>query len=274
MVLIIRRKSGRIFRFLFSILENTIHFAINIIMGGIPARFNMFAISFFLSILSFLALFSLAFFVFFISVVTKRILPQYGIRNQEKIFVLRITEEMVHLVLNTEEYAKISLVSIFLRIERAPITADEAKISAGTFFSCNEIKKDGAIFCQVNRILFFVQERCFLMLVNHLWNGAAAILIPSLILLMLIIRGWGEGEIFLEEEKITKIEEAMDWITRYFILLSFSFFFFVSMVMAQKERVFNSSIAHTINHEFEKRQAPAETMSELQTRGRVLMCLR
>jgi len=81
--------------------------------------------------------------------------------------------------------------------------------------------------------------------------------------------------IFIEIENIRRKEEEIDWIMKYFILISVIFFFSFSKVFmrAQNERVFISSITQMEIHEFITRHIPLEIIKIIIMNGAVFILL-
>ena len=114
----------------------------------------------------------------------------------------------------------------------------------------------------------------FVILINHEWRGAAAILsmrqmktavwrVPSFL--------W---ELLERERAKIKIAEATDWITKYFIIFSFMralSLFSSNFEIIQKAIVLISRSAHTTNQEFEKKHSRVEITIMAYIKERVLI---
>jgi len=162
-------------------------------------------------------------------------------------------------MLNTEEYAIISFIILLLICITHPITeVDATKIRVG-LFNWNSIKYRGASFCQVIKRVPFFSEIFLVTVINHWCKGPAASLIikakdpktpPGKTLSTRPIS-------FVDNIVNNKRIEVMDWMMKYFILISLYLAGGVlplQDITQQKDIVFISNVIQILTHELQSRQ--------------------
>lgn len=111
------------------------------------------------------------------------------------------------------------------------------------------------------------------MFTNHWWNGADPILIISD---TTVIKAKGNKIYFINlndmQEKISR-EEEIDWIIKYFILLSVKDFFSIEnvFIMQQKESVLISKATQIEIHEFIKKHKIDDISRNINTKGEIVI---
>ncbi len=118
-------------------------------------------------------------------------------------------------------------------------------------FLWKQRRYEGINFCRVIKSREFFQLILADTFRNHWWNGAEATLIMRAINLK-VNRVLLNNISFLRMTENNKSTEEIDWITKYFILLSVftNFSLAVFFKMVQKERVLISREIQIINQEF------------------------
>jgi len=161
-----------------------------------------------------------------------------------------------HLRLKTEEKAKISkrLLLLYWKIE--PIKEEINRKGRMNNFSWNSNRNDGANFCHVINNRPFLHPEFLVTPINHWWKGDAAILI-----IKDILPNNARVRTIVFISPVNNIEtnrraEEMDWIIKYFILISkfFDLFFFVFLfIIEQNAIVFSSKRIQIEIHEFTRK---------------------
>lgn len=171
--------------------------------------------------------------------------------NKINVFILVVNAIIIHLRLKMEENAIISIV-FFLFIWEIDPTIDEIKMNGMiVFFWWNIIKYAGAIFCHVIRIVLFLIFDFLMIFTNHWWNGDEAIFTIKMMILIFMI--FVVLVSFVFSSIIIRTADEIDWIIRYFILVSTIFLFSFLMevfIIEQNERVFISRAIQIQIHEF------------------------
>jgi len=158
-------------------------------------------------------------------------------------------------MLKIDEYAKISIRSLLFIWRILPMKAVVTMNGRNNFFVWYIIKYTGAAFCQViSKVLFFSVD-LLITLINHWWNGPTANLTISAIALIKAVT----SIIFREPISLivsilkSKRIEVIDWMTKYFILISLVFkdisSYFQNLTTQQKDIVFISSVIQILSHE-------------------------
>lgn len=231
----------------------TIHFAKNPAKGGIPARLAIISTltNLFLEILDkVLVVFS----IFSLSKsITKITEIQYNIEKEKNKKVFNMILNIIHLKLKTEESAKISIILVLFIWRNLPINIDKITKGKIEFFFWNKRRYTGANFCQVIRNSDLNHFEFLTIVINHWWKGEEAALIiietsPNNQKIWLLVYSL----VMIIEN--TKIAEVIDWIIKYFILISVKNppVFFLCFIKVQKERVLSSKAIHTTTHLFLK----------------------
>jgi len=156
-----------------------------------------------------------------------------------------------------EDKAIINFVDDMLNWEITPINIDDSlkiKMIFHMLFFISII--NGVIFCHVNKILRLFHDILLDRGGSHVWNGAAAILMAraiiiisegviNVILILMIL-------ISLDKNLSRRMQEADDWIKKYFIEVSLDeLVFFIRIVMMNAIDLI-SNIIHRKIHELEE----------------------
>jgi hypothetical protein len=158
----------------------------------------------------------------------------------------------IQLKLNTEERAMIWMAEFLFICIRLPIK-EVIKINGNiVIFVWNVMRYAGASFCHVINVVEAFHSMLSTILVNHCWNGEHAIFTIRVIVESSIIVRSAVSLFFVIITLMIRILEEIDWITKYFILLSAIFFFLILLpfMIEQKAKVFISNMIQMDSHEF------------------------
>lgn len=234
---------------------NTVHFARNPGVGGMPARFIINISLIILIIPPFLSFPRDFMLLFLIITIIKMTELQYS--REKIIIVLSLVNILssIHARLNTEDRAIICLTLVLFICIILPNIALIRINGRIIIFVWNIIRYVGASFCHVIRIVEAFHSVHSTILMNHCWNGDDATFTIRAITVISIIM-FTVTLFFVKITLMMNIPDAIDWMMKYFILLSLVFFFLLSLsfMMEQKARVFNSSMIQIDTHEFINKQ--------------------
>ena len=221
-------------------------------MGGIPAKFIMNIKNIIFLILFVLSLEIFSTFPFLIRIIMATTDIQYKIEKVIIVFVLFIIAIIIHLKLKTEDNPIICITKFLFICKILPMNAVRRMNAAIIILVMNRVRKIGASFCQVIRIVLVFHSISFTIFTNHCWKGEAAILIKTEMVLIIIVNVIVFMKVFVVNILISKIPEEMDWMIKYFILFSVIFFllWFVFFIIEQNASVFISRNTQMVTHEF------------------------
>jgi len=127
----------------------------------------------------------------------------------------------------------------------------EIKIKGYTItFNWYIIKKVGANFCHVINKVAINIFRFFVIFTNHSWNGEAAILINSAKFDIIIIINIIILFVLINIMENNKNADVIDWIIKYFMLISEFFVLFIfNIIKEQNDMVLSSNIIQIITQD-------------------------
>jgi len=189
-----------------------------------------------------------------ISVVKKITADQYKTMNKIRVWSLILVQEIIHLLLNIEEKAKIIKTLPVCEIKIQEKVAPKM-INKNLPFVINTLKiKIGIIFCQVINKITWVFIKNLIISVNHRWKGGEAIFtIKDVKIIMLIKFTKSLGVAYSTVLKI--IAEDILWIIKYFnllLILSFNLSIGKNLLIETNDIVFISNILQIINQDLLK----------------------
>lgn len=158
----------------------------------------------------------------------------------------------IHLLWEIDEYVKISLRIIWLKPPKAPTMADREVKSTIILMFRDAIKIMGAIFCHVNTIKAWIQDKLIITWGNQKWRGA----IPAFNAKAVASKASDTSKLILSllanniiAGKIKKIE-ASAWARKYLIAASVKFGLNLFSIRGIILIRLISSASQAVNHEF------------------------
>jgi len=174
--------------------------------------------------------------------------------NKIRVWSLILVQEIIHLLLNIEEKAKIIKTLPVCEIKIQEKVAPKM-INKNLPFVINTLKiKIGIIFCQVINKTTWVFIKNLIISVNHRWKGGEAIFTikdVKIIMLIKFIKSLG----FAYRTVLKIIAEDILWIIKYFnllLILSFNLSIGKNLLIETNDIVFISNILQIINQDLLK----------------------
>jgi hypothetical protein len=160
-------------------------------------------------------------------------------------FLFVISLNVIHEMLEMVENAMMFRVSLVFIIDNVPTSEHRIAVEMMWILLVNMRIISGMIFCHVIRIPLFVHFNCLFTSRNHECKGGAPIFITPTHRSVSFIR------VRFIAVLAIRTAEQIDWIRKYFMDESFSFWLDFFSISMQKAMVFISIISQRVSHEDE-----------------------